>query len=563
MNRFFVAPLLLIIGTLVAGGGGAGAASASATNGIPGMGERSVAANGSGLAIQPGELNLGLIGPGEGAGAILYLKRTGVRNVAWALEGPEGWILVEGNRVTGIAGEQAEPVRLRLDFANEPGPGKIRSGQLFLSIEAGGARSVFRREIPVGPLRETLRFGTVSGSRSVDVQARLTELAATALLQVSPLRVDLGTVRPGEEVSRRLQIVNRGRDTLKWRAGVTGAKGMPADAPPPSVRFHSFRGEAAQATGTGMPAKPLPDGLELHGNWEESDGYPVTQDEQSVLRYRFNGTGISLVMQKTPEGDPLLVYLDQQLVTTIDGFSSRRERVEIPIAEGLPDAVHLLTLVNGGGRVVFEGVRITGKSVVKAPRGWVSVFPDSGVTTRETDYVTISLNTAKLAPGVYGDRLFILSNGGDADIELVVEVAGELQVRLIDVHRFQAGTDYFYTTTPQEEAARLQVKGYRSLGVAFRLFGTGAAGTTEFYRWYNPTRGDHYYSTEPSGGKPLPGYLFEGTIGNIATVRLPGTRELYRWFNPATGRHFYTTDSAGEGIGRSGYRFDGIAGYVR
>ena len=29
------------------------------------------------------------------------------------------------------------------------------------------------------------------------------------------------------------------------------------------------------------------------------------------------------------------------------------------------------------------------------------------------------------------------------------------------------------------------------------------------------------------------------------------------------GRHFYTTDQSGEGLGKKGYRFDGIAGFVR
>jgi len=107
------------------------------------------------------------------------------------------------------------------------------------------------------------------------------------------------------------------------------------------------------------------------------------------------------------------------------------------------------------------------------------------------------------------------------------------------------------------------VKGYRHTGIAFRLFSPGTPGTTDFFRWFNPSKGDHFYSYDPKGGKPLPGYLFEGSIGNIGTSRLTGTRELYRWFNPTTNGHFYTTEQGGEGITKKGYRFDGIAGFVR
>jgi len=57
--------------------------------------------------------------------------------------------------------------------------------------------------------------------------------------------------------------------------------------------------------------------------------------------------------------------------------------------------------------------------------------------------------------------------------------------------------------------------------------------------------------------------VFDGTIGNIATVKLPLTRDLYRWFNPDTGAYFYTTDTKGENHEKMGYKYDGVAGYVR
>ena len=145
--------------------------------------------------------------------------------------------------------------------------------------------------------------------------------------------------------------------------------------------------------------------------------------------------------------------------------------------------------------MTLEGVQLLGKPIQRGPRGWISVFPDSGFTTRETDYINVALNTRQLAPGIYGDHVLFLTNGGEADVEVFLEVVAETTPRFLDVHRYLAGSDYLYTTNPQAEAARLQVKGYRHTGIAFRLFAPGTPGTTDFFRWFNPTKGDHFYST--------------------------------------------------------------------
>jgi hypothetical protein len=515
------------------------------------------------LTVTPREIDLGTIGPGEEARGVFYLRNVGTGSVNWSTEGPEGWTQAEQKKLSGTVGENPEPVKVSLTLLNEKGLGKLQNCSLLLRIEGGGQSAAFRRETAVGVFRESVRFSFPSGARTVFFQVRLSELASVALLDVDPIRIDLGAVHPGAMISRRVHVTNRGKETLKWRAGLPGAKGMPVTALKPLGRYISFFNEGARGTASYPVSAQIREGLELSGAWAEEGGYPATLADLSALRYRFTGTGISLLIRKTPEGAPFSVFLDEQFVTLVEGFAERRERVEIIIAEDQPDIPHLLTIVSEGGRVVLEGVRIFGKPVLKGPRGWISVSPDSGMTTRETDYVNIALNTSQLIPGLYAEYVFFTSNGGDTAVEVFLEVAAETQPRLLDVYRYVIGSDYLYTTNPQAELARLQVKGYRSLGISFRLFSPGPPGTTEFYRWFNPVKGDHFYSSDPAGGgKPLQGYLFEGSIGNIATSRLTGTRELYRWYNPMTGCHFYTTDQAGEGMGKKGYRFDGISGFV-
>lgn len=515
------------------------------------------------LIVTPREIDLGALGPGEETRSVIYIKNIGSGTLEWSMEEPAGWTRLDAQGISGAVGDSPEPLKLHLAFLDEREPGKPSDCTLVLSIEGAGQKSAFRRVVPMGALREPIRIESRGGTRTVFFNVRLSERSSASLIDVEPLRMDFGTVRPVEPITKRMLIRNRGKEPLKWKVVSAGKKR--ASAQVSRGRFISFHNAASVGIGGYSVAGQFKNAMEFSGTWIIEGGFPVTQQgEHGALRYRFNGTGISLIIQKTPEGDPLMIYLNDQLVTLVDGYSERRERVEIGIAAELPEASHLLTVVSDAGRVVIEGVRIFGKPLMKGPPGWINIVPDSGITTRETDYVNIVLNTPKLAPGIYGEMIHVTSNGGDVDVEIYVEVVAETQARILDVHRYLAGSNYLYTTNPQAEASRLQAQGYRNLGIAFRLFAPGTQGTTDFFRWFNPAKGDHFYSSDPSGGvKPMAGYVLEGSIGNIATFRLTGTRELYRWRHPGSGRHFYTTDQAGEGLGKKGYRFDGIAGFVR
>ncbi len=82
--------------------------------------------------------------------------------------------------------------------------------------------------------------------------------------------------------------------------------------------------------------------------------------------------------------------------------------------------------------------------------------------------------------------------------------------RFLDVHRYLAGSDYLFTTNPQAEASRLQLKGYRHLGIAFRLFAPGTPGTTDFFRWFNPVKGRSLLLLRSEGGQAASGLSLRG-----------------------------------------------------
>ncbi len=256
--------------------------------------------------------------------------------------------------------------------------------------------------------------------------------------------------------------------------------------------------------------------------------------------------------------------MDDRFLYQQDGLAEDPERAEFLVADRLSNGAHVLALVNRNGPVTIEGVRVYGSDIMKLNAGNITLSPDEGVVTRQTNYVNIIIDTRQLFPGHYGDYVAFDSNGGHTDVELSLDIVQDNIPKILDVYRYVRDSDYFFTTNPQAESVTLQTRGYQKQGIAFRLFSPGIPGTTEFYRWFHPQREDHFYGYDlKSAKRSLQGYILEGTIGNIATSRLTFTRELYRWYHPSKRRYFYTVDSNGEGIQKRGYQFDGIAGYVR
>lgn len=504
----------------------------------------------------PETVDFGELRPGKEAKGTFFTNKVESVNPEWFAEPPEGWQAIDEQNLPGLVGEAPAPLLVSLRYLKAVSRADQKYASLLLRMETGGRSVAFSREAPLGALRETIKFNYVGGIQKVGLTAQLAELSPTPMLELDERKIDFGKIRAGETVSRRLHLTNKGKNPLQWQVRVAGRNDEPL-----AGRYVSFRRVLSE-----MPAVltgQTQEGLELSGHWDRDGGYPSGQGEQSSLKYRFTGTGISLYFWKAPEGGPLSAFLDGQLVDIIDGFAASREQAEVLIADAQPDGPHDLTITCGEGKVTFEGVGVFGKQPGKGPRGWVSVFPDSGMTTREMDYINISVNTNGLLPGLYGDRLLFSSNGGDADLQFFLEVVADKRTLLIDVYRYFAGSDCLLTSTPQAETARIQARKYRFGGLAFRLFAAGTPGTTDFYRWFNPVAGDHFYSSAPDGGKPLPGYIFEGAIGHIGTSKLTGTRELYRWFNRKTKHHFYTTDQSGEGMAQKEFQFDGIAGFVK
>jgi hypothetical protein len=118
--------------------------------------------------------------------------------------------------------------------------------------------------------------------------------------------------------------------------------------------------------------------------------------------------------------------------------------------------------------------------------------------------------------------------------------------------------EHFYTTSASEAVCcgfNLEFSNF------FYLYASSQAGLVPFYRCYLAT-GMHFYTTS-STCEGAPG-TNEGILGYIATSQLCGSTPLHRLSKSSNGDHFYTTSESEKNTAAASYGYvsEGIAGYV-
>lgn len=521
------------------------------------------------LKVTPRELDLGSIKTGETAFGEFHLNNIVPGVLEWSASCPDGWENVGDQTLKGMASDNGDNLHVELSIAENIGvlftnKVQISNYQAILKMDNAGKELVCHKDLKSGAYRNAIRLTSTGGKRTVFVNFRIHMLQDNPLISLNPQRLDLGVHLPGKTVSKRIELTNKGKDILRWSVVLPQARSAAFSKVLQNGRYFSFRNEALPERGQYVTPEHLKDSMELIGEWTENNGYPVSKGMASAVKFRFNGTGSSVFLQSHAENVNYSIYLDEKLLKVPNISSGQGEKKEIVIAEGLRDGPHAFSIVIREGALELEGVKIFGKEITKGPRGWITIFPDSGKTLTETDYINVKVDTSDLAPGFYGDQIVFKSNAGEEKADIFLEVLPDVTQKNMDVYLYSKNLDYLFTLNPRAESEKLIANGYVKEGIAFRLFAPQTPGTTSFYRWYNPVIKDHFYHHDRTGGgKRLDGYIFEGSIGNIATSRMKSTRELYRWINPSTGRHYYSTDSRAATGERKGYRYDGIAGYVR
>jgi len=509
------------------------------------------------LLVSPRELDLGLIGQSERARGEYWLKNVGSDKLLWWTGGPKGWPSYDMRSIEGTIDNNMGDVRLLLE--TEIG---AKDGDLYpvtIKIGLNNDYVSYTKNLPMGIYRERIILTSNGGTRNIFFTFGITETLSRPRLEIQPYGFDFGEIESGGQLMKKIEVRNVGKDVLTWRAGLQGNKKLFRGVALRKGKYVSLLYEGI----AGMNKYELPGHLvkdaETRGRWSNNKGYPVSQNSGDQLTYNFKGTGIVIFATGDEMGGAIELSIDEKDSIIFDCLSDRRKRLEFVVATKLVEGNHILTIKNMGGRVELEGMRVYSDKLLTATSGSIKLFPDRGTTKGETDYINLIIDSRNLMPGSYCENVLFYSDGGDGLVELSFEIEDIRMSEFIDIYRHVRGDDTLLTSDMDP------VKGYKLEKVAvFKLFRKGTPGTSEFYGWHNPEIGDHFYSTDrQGGGKDLTGYDFEGSIGNIATLKLSNTRELFRWFNPGKGTHFYTTDPKAEGRTGDGYKYDGISGYVQ
>ena len=523
-----------------------------------------------GLTVTPAEINLGIVSFEKSAEGTFNLKNTGPGVISWSIKGPEDWNKLTPQKISGSLEKETDSLKVGISlWSGDDLKGENQTKQSFSKVEmritSGDDEISYTKKLSIGAHKEEIEINSAGGPKKICIIFVIAYTQNAPLINLNPLRLDMGEILPNKNVFRKIILNNSGKETLMWSVAppVHAKEDMPDDFR--QGRYLSFVNEEIKGSGSYSVPAHLKETVELTGKWSEKKGYPSGEQGDNLIKVNFEGTGIILYLSEYRKDKNLTVSLDKQPVQNIKLSGDVEEHAgEILIADQLAFGPHTLTMTNKYEGLVIEGIKILGVTTSFFPAQSIKIFPDSGATTRQTNYLTVSLKTGQAFPGFYEDYLVFKTNNGEAMVRVYAEVLPEVASTVIDVYRYYNGSDYLFTSRPQSETNRLYQNKYMKEGIAFRLFQPNTPGTASFYRWYNPQKKCHFYHYDYKGGKKdLRGYIYEGSIGNIATSKLTNTRELYRWYHVKTGHYFYSTDLQGGKIYKKTYRFDGIAGYVR
>ena len=84
------------------------------------------------------------------------------------------------------------------------------------------------------------------------------------------------------------------------------------------------------------------------------------------------------------------------------------------------------------------------------------------------------------------------------------------------------------------------------------------ANWTPFYRLYNSSIKDHFYTTSSTERDDIAnkGFLYERIEGFVSSTSFTGTVPLYRYYNSAKDVHYYSTNASDSTISSGGYAFE-------
>ncbi|MEI6610133.1 MAG: hypothetical protein WCO53_10380, partial [Deltaproteobacteria bacterium] len=258
------------------------------------------------LAITPREVDVGTVSPGEVITGVFTFKNMGSGVLNWSTTGPEGWKKLENQNLSSTVEDETDSLRfeIRLPIDGDQLKGYKLKTYLYsteIQFETGRGKIICQKDLHIGAHKEAIKITSSGGSRTIYVTFKIVATQESPMINFNPARLDMGSVIPGKTVSKKIMVTNKGKEMLEWAVTARKNKHNENTSIFKKERYISFLNEEVRGSENYSAPGHLRDTVELYGKWTENDGYPFCADGGNSIKYRFNGTGISLNMANQSE----------------------------------------------------------------------------------------------------------------------------------------------------------------------------------------------------------------------------------------------------------------------
>ena len=374
------------------------------------------------------------------------INNTGTGTLNWDIEDDQDWIII--NPDSGSTTTETDIITVTVDRTGL-NPGSY-SGNVYITSNGGNTTigiimemaeepvlSVTQNSLDFGTSEVNLTFGinnTGTGTLSWDIEDDQDWItvnpdsgSTTTETDIITVTVDRTGLNPGS-YSGNVYITSNGGNTT------IGISMEMAEEPVLSVTQNSLDFGTAETsltfgitnTGTGTL------------NWDiedDQDWITVNPDSGSTT----TETDIITVTVDRTGLDPGS-YSGNVYITSNGGSATIGISMEISEEPVLSVTQNSLDFGTAETNLTF-GINNTGTGTlnwdIEDDQDWITVNPDSGSTTTETDIITVTVDRTGLDPGSYSGNIYITSNGGNATIGIIMEV---IETATVTGFTYYAGT---------------------------------------------------------------------------------------------------------------------------